>query len=408
MTERQPQSLAPRSHHDDWLSDRDLRGLTVEKVVQSLEAAGSVIAADAEETERQRHPTEAAWSAVRKSGMFYLSVPREFGGVGVDRLEDLVDPVLVIAERCASTAWCAMQCVEQQWLVSLFPEEFQREVWGKLPYLTAAGSAFPMGKAKKVDGGFRVDGHYRWGSGVMYAQWVYAFALSEDVEGGPRPHCFFVPIEEVTVLDTWFVDGMAGTGSHDFVLNDVFVPEHRTLDALPLLSTGQQDKPNPIQRVPLPVFLATFVGLPIFGAARSVVKAYREKLSSDAADAGSTGRKGDHACLAKADISVRLAELALRSVLEEIQGYLSAAALIPDDVRTSLRAQVAYAVDLARSAARAISDVSGSSAHLLGNPVQRAVRDINMLSTHVAVEFGDAMDVYGAQLTGSAAAGGVK
>ena len=400
MTEQPPKVLTPRPDHDDWLTEEEVRGLTVEKVVTALEKAGESIAADAEETERQRHPTEAAWSAVRKSGLFYLLVPEEFGGVGVDRLDALVDPVLVIAEQCASTAWCAMQCMEQQWMVSLFPEEFQREVWGRLPYLTAAGSAFPMGAATRVDGGFRVTGRYRWGSGILYAQWVYAFALTEEADGNSRPYLFFVPIEDVTILDTWFVDGMAGTGSHDFVVSDVFVPEHRALDAVPLFTTGRLDKPNPIQRVPLPVFLATFVSIPILGAARSVVKAHRDRLIGARADNGSTLKSADPTLLARADTSVRLAELALRSALAEIHDHLEAAAPIPEDVRSSLRAQVAYSVDLARTAARSIGDVSGSSAHLLANPIQRAVRDVNMLSTHVAVEFSEAMDFHGRQLIG--------
>ena len=385
--------------HQDWLALDEVSKLTPAEVARRLREVGPVIAAEANETERQRFPTERAWSAVRKSGMFYLTVPRAFGGVEIESLEAFVEPILAIAENCMSTAWCAFQSMQHQWMLSLFPEEFQREVFAALPYVTLSGSSFPIGKAIKVDGGYRVNGRYRWGSGVLYAQWVFAIALIDDGSGMPKSGCFFMPSDQVTVLDTWHVDGMAGTGSHDYRVDDVFVPEHRALDAV-MLYMGQQERANPLQRAPLPVVAPALVPLSIIGAARSVVAAYRDRLAAEGIELNATGRRGDHVALARADTAVRIAELTIRSGIAQIQSYLSTGTPIPEDARAALRAQSTFAVDLCKTAVRAIADLSGSGVHYAGNTMMRAIRDINMLSSHTVIDMPNAMDAHGRQMLG--------
>ena len=391
--------LKPHPAHSDWLSANDVSTLTPALVAARLREAGPVIAAEANETEHQRFPTERAWSSIRKSGMFYLTVPREFGGVEVESLDAFIEPILAIAENCMSSAWCAFQSMQHQWMLSLFSAEFQREVFGSLPYATLSGSSFPMGKAVKVDGGYRVNGRYRWGSGVLYAQWVFAIAQLDDGSGMPKSGCFFMPVDDVTVLDTWYVDGMAGTGSHDFVVDDVFVPEHRALDAV-MLYTGQQERANPLQRAPLPVIAPALVPLSIIGAARSAVAAYQTRLTAEGIALSATGRRGDHVALAKADTAVRIAEIVIRSEIAQIQDYLSAAKPIPEDVRAVMRAQSTYAVDLCKTAVRAIGDLSGSGVHYVGNAMSRAIRDIAMLSSHTVIDLPHAMDAHGRQMLG--------
>jgi len=394
MTELRPQPL-----HQDWLAREEVGKLSPDEVARRLREVGPVIAEEADETERQRFVSERAWSAVRKSGMFYLTVPRAYGGVEVESLEAFIEPILAIAENCMSTAWCAFQSMQHQWMLSLFPEQFQREVFSELPFVTLSGSSFPMGKAVKVDGGYRVNGRYRWGSGVLYAQWVFAIAQLDDGSGTPKSGCYFMPSDQVTVLDTWHVDGMAGTGSHDYSVDNVFVPEHRALDAV-MLYLGQQERSNPLQRAPLPVVAPALVPLSIIGAARSVVRAYRDRLAAEGIEVSATGRRGDHAALARADTAVRIAEITIRSEITQIQEYLLSAKPIPEDVRAALRAQSTFAVDLCKTAVRAIGDLSGSGVHYSGNAMMRAIRDINMLSSHTVIDLPHAMDAHGRQMLG--------
>ncbi len=399
MAEARVGGLAANSSHTDWLPPEDVRRLTVQDVAFSLRSASAAIAAEAPHTEKQRFPTERAWSLVRRSGLFYLTVPAEHGGVGAQTTDAFYDPILAIAECCMSTAWCAVQSLQHQWLVGLFPEQFQQEVWGRLPYLTSAGSAFPMGRAVEVGGGYRVSGHFRWGSGILYAQWVFVMAVVKGADEKSRSLCLFMPVTDVTILDSWFMDGMAGTGSHDFVVDDVFVPMHRSLDGA-TLNLGQPARANPLQRAPLPVLASSFVPVPILGAARSIVRAYRTRLTTEGVEIGATGRRGDHVALARAEMALQFAEMAIRDSGRRIGDFLQSGAPIPDEHRMALRAQSAYAVGLCRQAARDIMDISGSSAHGLGNPSQRALRDISVLSTHPTVDMASSLDVFGRQLVG--------
>lgn len=386
--------IVPHAQHDDWLSQGELASLSLDRIVERVTGVGDLLAAEAAETERQRHPTQAAWSAVRRTGAFYLYVPKAFGGLGTESFSALADVVPRLAEHCASTAWCAVQCLFHQWMIGLGSPEFQNEIFGRFPYLTAAGSAFPPGKAVRVDGGFRVSGGYSWGTGISYAQWVFGFAMVEPAGDRPEAYCFFMPVDEVTVLDSWRMDGMAGTGSHDFQIRDVFVPAHRII-GIATLGGAAGPGASPINRVPMFMLNALAVSLPILGAARGVVKAYRARLSSSGPDRGPSERALDHVRFARAELDVTMAERAIRDGVAQMEEITAQPSPATELEQAEVRAQFAYGASLCRDAVRAISDASGSSAHALSHPLQRAVRDINMLSTHSTINLETALETLG-------------
>jgi 3-hydroxy-9,10-secoandrosta-1,3,5(10)-triene-9,17-dione monooxygenase len=399
MSDQDAKAILPHSHRDDWLSAEEVAGLTVDIVRQRLLDISGLIAAHAAEAEKQRYPVEMVWSAIRKTGLFYLFVPRKFGGLGIGDIAVMIDLTTIIGEHCASTAWGAVQCLQNQWLVARFSERFQQEIWGSLPYLTAAGSAFPLGKATRVEGGYRLSARYRWGSGVMYSQWVFGFAQVDDPDGETPVYCMMWPIEQATVLDTWHFDGMCGSGSHDYMAEDVFIPEHRALNAT-VLSEGRIDRENPVERIPPPLLIPIMLSLPILGAARGAVKAYRKRLATGGPDAGPVDRPLHHACLARADIAVSIAELTLRDSARQLQDAFTRSPTLSEAERSRLRALGSYAAEMCKTALRSISDISGSSAHHLSNPLQRALRDVTILGTHVAIDPNVTAELYGRNLVG--------
>jgi hypothetical protein len=116
------------------------------------------------------------------------------------------------------------------WLASLFPERAQADIWASNPDAWIAGSLAPNGETVAVDGGWRVSGRWPWASGSMHAQWA-ACGIHMKNERGEMTNLglSLMPIEDLTVEDTWFMAGMKGTGSNTIVAKDVFVPEHRFL-----------------------------------------------------------------------------------------------------------------------------------------------------------------------------------
>jgi alkylation response protein AidB-like acyl-CoA dehydrogenase len=205
----------------NWLSPSERAGLTAADILARVRALKPLIASHAAETERERRPVREVWDALCKTGAFYHFVPKRFGGFEFD-VESFMDIMLEIGEVCPSTCWTATFTLDHNWLASHFCEEAQQEFFGAGHYISAPGTSNPMGNATKVAGGYRLNGHYRFGSGVMNADWVFAMGLV-DGEDPPSPRWFALPAREVVVLDTWHVDGLAGTGSNDFLVQDAFV-----------------------------------------------------------------------------------------------------------------------------------------------------------------------------------------
>lgn len=399
MSEMQPRALDRISMDGIRPAGPAPAGLTVAGVLEAVRAARPLIAAHAAETERLRYVAEPVWRALWESGMFWLTAAKDRGGLDVDSLDAVIEAVALIGENCVSTAWCAAQVLQQQWMLRNLTEEFQAEVQAKHPVICAAGNGTAFGTATRVDGGLRINGRYRYGSNAIYAEWLFGFAHVEEADGSKNLHCALVPADEVTVLDTWQVDGVIGSGSHDFVFDDVFVPAHRVQTPAVLLAP-KPEHPNRLLRGPLLQYPHFFSGAPILGAARGAVAALRTKLATGGPDGGPVDRGTMHELLGRCDTAVRIAELALLDSGRKMVDLHAETGTAAEVDQLALRMQASQAIEMCRDVLRRISDASGSSAHLLANPLQRAVRDATMLSTHATINPFGLTEAYGRIMLG--------
>lgn len=390
----------------DYLSADELAKLTPAELNRRVRELVPLIARHAGEAERLRRPVDEVWQALRSSGFFYQFVPKRFGGMETD-FDSFIDVGLAIAEVDASTAWVATFCAEHNWWLSHFPMETQEKLWGgDFPYIIAPVVSAPPGVAKPVEGGFVVSGRWKWGTGVMHADWIVVNTLVMEEGKPPYPMMVLLPAEDAEVLDTWHVDGMAGTGSNDIAIKDLFVPTAHTVPNLTRSgrAPGSRDYENPIYAVPMLPFLAMSAAIPAVGAARGMVRDFKERLAGHVR-LGSVSSQGEKPAaqirLAKADLIVRNAELLIRDagrrLLEEIAPLQE-----PDQTppRMAVRAQIAYAVSLCRDAAMLLAEGAGSGVHMLDNPFQRALRDIIVVSTHVVFDVDAAYELHGRGLIG--------
>lgn len=388
----------------DWLSADTLRALTPAALIERTSALKPMVAAHAREAESLRKPVDSVWAAIRETGVFYQFVPKRFGGLEFD-VESFVDIVLPIAEGCASTGWVTSFCMEHNWLLGLFPEQGQAEIFSEYPYIVAPGVTQPPGRAVKVDGGYRVSGRWKWGTGVMHSDWVLAAALV--VHDGP-PAMLFValPITQAQIIDTWHVDGMVATGSNDVLVEDVFIPEHRAVSQLDMrdgVAPGALLHGGPLYKMPMLPFKALTAAIPAVGVARNAVGLFRESLAQRivlGTDVKQAEKPAAQMRLAMADTQARTAELLIRDVARVLPTFGQRGAPATVDERIALRMQIAYAVDLCRTAVRTVCDAAGSSAHNLDNPLQRAQRDINVMASHVVYDMDQATELRGRALIG--------
>lgn len=390
----------------DFLSAEELKALTPAELNRRLRELVPLIAANAGEAERLRRPVDEVWQALRASGFFYQFVPKRFGGMETD-FDSFIDAGIIIGEVDASTSWVATFCAEHNWILSHFPMETQEKLWGgDFPYIIAPVVSAPPGTAEPAEGGYIINGHWKWGTGVMHADWIVVNTLVQPDGKPPFPMMVLLPAADAEVLDTWHVDGMAGTGSNDIVVRNLFVPHAHTAPNLSRSGRppGKRDYENPIYGVPLLPFLAMSASIPAVGAARGMLRDFRERLASHVR-LGSLSTQGDkpasHIRLAKAELMVRNAELLIRDagrrLLNEVAVLIEPEQTPP---RIAVRAQIAYAVSLCRDAAMLMAETAGSGVHMLDNPFQRALRDIIVVSTHVVFDVDLAYELHGRGLVG--------
>lgn len=190
-------------------------------------AAGLVpaVATAADAIEDAGRLPEPLVRAFTETGLFHLFLPASAGGPEVDPL-NAMRAIELLATADGSAAWCAHVSSANAWqLATLDPAVVAAMGIGGVPPVRFSGSARPLGVARRVPGGYRVDGRWDFASNCLHAQWYCGNCVLVEEDGRRRSKAVFVPIEQGTIVPTWDVAGLRGTGSHDFELRDVFVPE---------------------------------------------------------------------------------------------------------------------------------------------------------------------------------------
>lgn len=390
---------------DDFLSADELAATTPDALVARIRALKDLIADRAGAAERNRRPDDDVWAALRRSGYFYIYVPRRFGGLEFDP-DTYISATLPIAEACPSTGWTACFAAEHNWFVAQLPLETQAEVWGKTPYIIAPSAAFPPGKAERVDGGFRLTGRWKWGTVVMNADWIMVQALEAQGDGPPIPRMMLLPATDAKVIDTWQMAGMAATGSNDIEIDALFVPEAYQFAVAPVRSgrgLGREIYGPGLYGSPMLPNLCITASIPALGAARQAIILLKERLGFHVKK-GSAGSGADKPAaqmrLARADLLARSAERTIRAAAREAHAIGDIDEPEQTTERIRLRAEIAVAVQQCVEAVRTCCEAAGSSIHALDNPMQRLLRDVQVMQSHVVYDLDLATELHGRALVG--------
>jgi alkylation response protein AidB-like acyl-CoA dehydrogenase len=403
MTEKLADRRIPAGN--DFLPSAEISALTAKELIARVNALKPLIASRAAEAEQLRRPIDEVWSALRASGYFYAMVPRRFGGLQLS-IDDFISATLPIAEADASTGWTASFCAKHNWMIAQMPEATQAEIWGRQPYIIAPSAASPPGRAQPVDGGYEISGRWKWGTGVMHADWILLNALVEQPDGNPLIWMFLMRAEEVSVLDTWHMEGMAATGSNDIVADRVFVPNgwhFSVTDSRSGRGCGPIVHDDPLYHGPMLPELCVAAAIPALGAARGTVALYRDHLASHVkhgAGGTSVEKPAAQMRLARADLLARSAEFAIRASARENQliGPMEEPEQTVERIR--LRAQIAHAVSQCVESVRICCEAAGSSVHALDNPMQRMLRDVQVMQSHIVYDLDVATELHGRALVG--------
>jgi alkylation response protein AidB-like acyl-CoA dehydrogenase len=377
-----------------------------DELVERARAMVPEIRARAEETERNRAISPEIIAKIRDAELLRTCRPREFGGFEYDG-EVALRIALTISAACASTGWTVNGVVSNGRSLAHFPIETQREIWGQGEDPFTCACFAPTGTAVPVAGGYRLSGSWSFASGCDHAGWVYLGAFIKPPRATPPFEGAFLllPIEDVEIVDTWFVCGLAGTGSKDIVAEEAFVPAHRVLmfaAARAGTTPGAKYHQSPLYKMPLLIHGASMLASTAVGAARGALDAFLEITTgrqTRGALAGGQLPMVDFATIqlryAEAAAAVDGAELILlgdmRAMIQKL--YAGEEITIADRIR--VRRDQAYVTKLAVQAVESLNAATGGYGLHLDNPIQRAWRDVNAVARHVSLNWDAVGTMYG-------------
>lgn len=396
----------------DFLSAEEVKALTPAKVVANVRAIVPLIKEERRATELRRMPTQKAWDAIRKTGYFYLMVPKVWGGLEAS-FDDMLDATFALCEADPSIGWLCAFSVMNPRSAAAFTEEALKEMYGDGKAFghgkyTILNTLFaPFGEAKRTEGGWKVSGTWYWGTTVQMADWADVMCWYEKEDGTRTLGTFLFPASEATILDTWESDGLIATGTHKVLLKDVFVPDYRTV---PFIMTSPEWINHIRSRFTYPIFranlrnaLSTTIAVPCVGIAIGAVKRYTELLN-EWTKRGDEGREAEKQTsqirLAHVHAKVKACEIQLRDIARRTYEIANESDAVQNKFAEEVCGEIAYCAHMARDAVLEISKGLGTSAHYVDESMSQYIRDIMVGATHVAVNWDRMMMVTGRALLG--------
>lgn len=358
--------------------------------IDLLAAARAIVPelrARADEVEAARRLPEDLSKRLATEGFYRMYAPIVYGGLETPPAVAM-ETVETLATGDGAPAWVTFIAITSTTALSILPEATCREIFAR-PETTMAGVFAPRGKAVVVDGGFRVDGQWPWGSGTQNADWILAgcqVVRDGEVEthagGAPRSRMMAVPRSDVEFVDTWHVSGLAGTGSTDFAIRDRFVP------ATHAAGLGiDQPLDRPLYRFPQFGLLAMGIAAVALGLGRAAIDELIEVAGGKVPDASRrplAARANAQADVARAEATLRSArafyyEAIERAWAEALEGRISL------ENKRDIRLATTHATHAAAEAVDRMYHLAGGTSVYRRSPLQRIFRDVHVATQHMMV-----------------------
>jgi 3-hydroxy-9,10-secoandrosta-1,3,5(10)-triene-9,17-dione monooxygenase len=355
----------------------------------------------AREAEQQRRLPEEVVTALKATGMLSMYKPRRHGGLEA-RLSTAVEAWTELGRGCGSTSWVVGQLNNTMLLACLFlPQTAREELFAQPEVYIASVFVAKDAVARRVPGGYTLDGAWPYCSGCLHASWILVFAPIEGAPVDAPPAMFLIPASQMEIQDDWHAVGLCATGSNTVIAKGVFVPEAR------VGSTRHMLNGEPLHAdYEGPLYHAAFTPLMLLGSAAPSLGMAREALDELKAQVPGRGiayttyaKRSEapltHLRFAEATAKVDTAELLVRQAAAQIERLADRRQPMDLETRLKLRVATSHAIHLCREAVDLIFDMGGASALSLSNPLQRILRDVRAHSMHAAYACDVNLESYG-------------
>lgn len=336
------------------------------------------------ETERRLPPSLV--HAMKEMGIFRMAVARAYGGLEFAPATQ-VRVIEELSRIDGSVGWCAMIGGAAGYLGGFLAPAVARRLFGHIDGI-AAGQVAPMGRADVVEGGYRVNGRWRFASGCQHSTVLMGGCMIHDrgearrlADGQPEIRLMLMPVSACTIIDTWQTTGMRGTGSNDFTAHDVFVPTEESMSFF-----DPPQCPGPLYSLPH-LFLAGHAGVPL-GIARSAIDTVLELSTQKVMLPAQRLLREEgqvQETVAWAEASLGAARSYAYEVIDDLWQTLCRGEKPSPRQRSLFRVMMVYVHRIGKDVVEAMYDTAATSAVFQPNPLDRCMRDILTACQHRVV-----------------------
>jgi len=360
-----------------------------QQLVECARALIPALRARARQAEREQKIPDDTIADMQQAGLFRALQPKRFGGHEVD-LRTFFEIQMALAEGCMSTGWIYGVMGVHPWQLARYPLQAQEDVWGEDSSTLVASTYMPVARLTPVDGGWRISGRWGFSSGCEHARWcLLGGVLPAEGEKSAEHGTFLVPCSDYRIEHNWEVLGLRGTGSHDIVVEDAFVPQHRvqrTNDGSVEATPGRMVNGNPLFAIPFAQVFTRAVSTSCLGALQGAINLFCDNARAHVGKHGNKTAEDPLAQQVIADACLTLDMLKL--VLERNYGELqdiAANSETPDvDTRLLYRYQSAYVTNTCADKVNELLRCMAASGLYDSNPVARIFRDLHQARGHIA------------------------
>jgi 3-hydroxy-9,10-secoandrosta-1,3,5(10)-triene-9,17-dione monooxygenase len=377
---------------------------TSAEIIARARALIPTLAARAEQTARDRRLPKETIADLQRAELFHVLRPRRWGGHELD-IRTYFDVQIALGEGDMSVAWVYGVVGVHPWLIALYDDRAARDIWGKDDSTLVCSSLMPVGTSAPVEGGFRLSGRWKYASGSDHTDWAFLGAAPPGGSMEDR-RIFLVPKSDYDVVDVWHVSGLRGTGSHDIVVKDAFVPAYRTVkfsDNFRGVAPGLAVNTGPLYRLPFGQVFFRGVSTAAIGALQGMLNAYLEygkkriqRLSGQAASEDPLIQ------LTCAEVACGLDEM--KTVLHRNFGVLEEYAvrgeMPPLKLRMEYKFHNAWVAERCSLLAARLFKATGTVGIFDDLPYGRILADINVARQHISNQFESNAKSFGATLFG--------
>lgn len=361
-------------------------------LIESVRKAAPTLTAEDAEGARLGKLTDTAWSALQATGVLQALQPRRWGGSETS-LTAFLDATVELGRASPAAGWVTAVVGVHPWQVALFPETTQKEIWADDPKRALASSYTPTGTIEHAPGGYRVSGRWSFSSGCLHCDGVILGGIvgTRTWEGHEVPDFTSVILDrdQYTIDHTWNTSGLQGTGSHDIVVDDAFVPERRGQSHVnytyhlgaPL--PGRELNPAPLYRLPWAVVFNSVIAAGALAAARGFLDAWIESTRERKTPSGPM--RDDPVTqnhLAESLYTIDGGLLRLRHAANELMKIAESGEWPTRNLRAQYRHELACAGQHAGAAVTGLLRSSSGRSAFLDHPLNRRYQDVMAAVSH--------------------------